>query len=96
MNVWVKCAAHSGAWDQVGFHHTTWALSQYKDVFTSMGVSIMKMRCSSDRLIFIMGIPIPARWHFYTEMAPWWLVVQHATVEPEKFSFPQKNEKEMF
>ena len=36
-----------------------------------MGISIIKMRRSQDCLIFIMGIPIPVRWHLYIEMGPW-------------------------
>ena len=41
-----------------------------KMVFPSMGISIIVIRWSWDRLIFIMGIPILVRWHHYIETAP--------------------------
>ena len=41
-----------------------------KICFTGMGISIIKIRRSWDRLIFIMGIPILII-HLYLEMHPW-------------------------
>ena len=41
-----------------------------KTVFTSMGISIIKIRWSWYRLIFIKGIPILVRLHLYTETGP--------------------------
>ena len=41
-----------------------------KTVFHGMGISTIKMRRSSDPLIFIMGIPILVRRHLYIETAP--------------------------
>ena len=41
-----------------------------KKVFPVWGISIIKMRRSSDRLIFIMGIPILVSGHLYIEMGP--------------------------
>ena len=35
-----------------------------------MGISMLKIRRSRDRLIFNMGIPILMRWHLYIETAP--------------------------
>ena len=49
------------------------ALSQYKDGFPGMGVSIIKIRWLWDRLNFITGIPIVVRRHRYIETAPSWL-----------------------
>ena len=36
-----------------------WRLSKYKYTITSKGIPITKIRRSHDRLIFVMGIPIP-------------------------------------
>ena len=36
-----------------------------------MGVPMLKIRRSRDRLIFNMGIPIPGKYGLYIEMAPW-------------------------
>ena len=36
-----------------------------------MGIPVLKIRCSCDRLIFNMGIPIPAIDGLYIEMGPW-------------------------
>ena len=47
----------------------TRALSQYKDG-DRFGISIIKIRRSHDRLIFIMGIPIPVRRHLYIGTGP--------------------------
>ena len=41
-----------------------------KMVFPCMVISITKIKQSWDCLIFIMGNPIPAWWHFYIESAP--------------------------
>ena len=35
-----------------------------------MGICMLKIRWSWNRLIFNMGIPVLVRWHFYIEMAP--------------------------
>ena len=39
-------------------------------VFLGMGIPIIKMRRSEDRLIFLMGIPVLVREYLYIEMAP--------------------------
>ena len=39
-------------------------------VFPGVGLHIIKMRWSSDHLIFIMGICVLARWPLYFEMGP--------------------------
>ena len=46
---------------------------QYKDGFLGMEISIIKIRESSDCLIFIMGIHIPVRRHLYIKIGPWFL-----------------------
>ena len=38
---------------------------------TSIGNSIVEIRRSYDRLISIMGFPIPVRQHLYIESGPW-------------------------
>ena len=43
----------------------SWTPSQYKDGLSRYGVSIIKIRRSWDRLIFIMGIPILVRPSLY-------------------------------
>ena len=43
-----------------------------KSVFPVMGISIIKIRQSWHRLIFVMGIAILKRQYLYIEMAPWW------------------------
>ena len=40
-------------------------------VFPGMGIPMLKIRRSRDRLIFNMGIPILVRRHLYIETAPW-------------------------
>ena len=40
-----------------------------KTVFPGMGIPMLKIRRSQDRLIFNMGIPLPVR-HLYIEAAP--------------------------
>ena len=45
-----------------------------KTVFPGMRISMLKIRRSWDRLIFIMGIPILVRRHLYIETAKYWLV----------------------
>ena len=42
-----------------------------KTGFPGMGIPMLKIRWSLDRLIFNMGIPILVRQHLYFEMAPW-------------------------
>ena len=44
-----------------------------KTVFTGIGISIIKIRWSWDRLIFIMGTPILVRWCLYIETCPRYL-----------------------
>ena len=51
-------------------HDATRPPSQYKDRFVGIGLRIIKMRRSSDRLIFIMEIPILVTHHLYIETAP--------------------------
>ena len=48
-----------------------WAPSQYKDRFPGMGIRVLKIRRSWDRLIFDMAIIILVRRHLYIETAPW-------------------------
>ena len=44
---------------------------QYKDcLFHVLGIPILKIRWSHDRLIFNMWIPILVRWHLYIGTAP--------------------------
>ena len=43
-----------------------------KTVFPGMGIPMLKIRRSQDRLIFNMGIPILLWRHLYIEMAPSW------------------------
>ena len=38
----------------------------------SIGIPIINLRRSSDRLRFIMGIPIPIRLRLLSELRPWW------------------------
>ena len=38
---------------------------------TSIGIPMLKIRRSCDRLIFNMGIPIPGKDGLYIEMGPW-------------------------
>ena len=47
------------------------APSQYKDCLLGYGISIIKIRLSWDRLIFMVGIPILVRRHLYAETGPW-------------------------
>ena len=48
-----------------------------KTIFPGMGIPMLKIRRSRDRLIFNMGIPILVRWHLHIETAPWpqWIIV---------------------
>ena len=49
-----------------------WARLSIKTVFPrGMGIPMLMIRRSPDRLIFNMGIPILIRRHFYIETAPW-------------------------
>ena len=41
-----------------------------RTIFPGMGISIIKIRRSWDRLIFIMGIPMLVKRHLYTETVP--------------------------
>ena len=46
-----------------------WALSIWRPgIFPGIGISVIKIRWSLDRLIFIMGIPAQVRWHLCIEM----------------------------
>ena len=45
-----------------------------KTVYPGIGIPMLKIRRSRDRLIFNMGIPIPVRRHLYTETVPRWLI----------------------
>ena len=46
-----------------------------------MGIPMLKIRWSWDRLIFNIGIPVPLRQHLYIETTPWscvwYLMVDH-------------------
>ena len=46
------------------------SLLNIEAVFPGMGISMIKIRRSSDRLIFTMGIPTVARLFLYTETIP--------------------------
>ena len=46
------------------------ALFQYKDRLSKYGISVIKIRLSSERLIFIIEIPILMRRRFYIATAP--------------------------
>ena len=72
-------------------------------VFPAMGISIIKIRRSWDRLIFIMGIPILVRQQFYTEAAPLSLIMDTSpmNLQPRENSFeelsgPHINTKTVF
>ena len=53
-----------------GIPTATRAPSQYKDQFIpGMGIPMLKIRRSQDRLIFNMRIPILVRWHLSIEMS---------------------------
>ena len=54
-------------------------------VFPGMGISIIKIRWSHDRLIFTMGIPILVRWYNYNdlEMGIWNLIVCQKLVQTD-------------
>ena len=41
-------------------------------IFPGIGIETITIRRSHDRLIFIIGIPIPVRQHFYAEKAFFW------------------------
>ena len=45
-----------------------WGPSQYKDGVTGIGIPMLKIRRSRDRLIFNMGIPIPGKDGLYIEL----------------------------
>ena len=49
----------------------TMVVEDLATIFPSMGIFIIKVRRSSDRLIFIMGILILVRRHFYNVAATW-------------------------
>ena len=48
----------------------------------SIGIPIINLRWSSDRLRFIMGIPIPVRRRFLCEQRPWWFHKQITIMLP--------------
>ena len=48
----------------------SWVPSQYKDHLTSIGIHMLKIRRSHDRLIFNMGIPIHGKDGLYIETGP--------------------------
>ena len=47
-----------------------WVPSQYKYLFPVMGIPMLKIKRSQDRLIFNMGIPILVRRYLYIETPP--------------------------
>ena len=49
----------------------TWTCLIIKMIFPGMGIPIIKIRQSWDCLIFIIGIPMLARWHLYIGMTGW-------------------------
>ena len=69
-----ECPSIDYRWSVVGMagQERSWAWLQYKDLglvsiwrppFPGMGITMLKIRRSRDRLIFGMGIPILVRWH---------------------------------
>ena len=48
------------------------AISIQKCRFTSIGISMLKIRWTCDHLIFNMGIPIPRKYDLYTETGLWY------------------------
>ena len=50
---------------------TLGAVSIRKTVLPGMAIPMLKIRRPTDRLIFNMGIPIPAKTVFYIETGPW-------------------------
>ena len=65
---------------RLGFEAVAWTgvLSQYKESFCRCRIRIITIKKSHDRLIYIIRIPILARWHLYTGTTPsvyhepWW------------------------
>ena len=57
---------------EFGLERETGLRLSLKVVFPGMGISIIKIRRSRDRLIFIMGIPTLVRRCLYIETVPWY------------------------
>ena len=55
-----------------------WVPSQYKYLFPVMGIPMLKIKRSQDRLIFNMGIPILVRRYLYFETPPPWFLTNEA------------------
>ena len=66
----IKLAEHLGPLS------ITWLRLNIKTVFLGMGIPIIKIRRSSDRLIFIMGISILVRRHLYIETGRCWIWIR--------------------
>ena len=71
-------------------HRIQGPVSISKTSFPGMGIPMLKIRRSYDRLIFNMGIPILIRRHLNIEMSPWSSLVEvvvcylcHAKPSPE-------------
>ena len=61
-----------------GFWRESWEPIQYKDrCLTSIGIPILEIRQSYDRLISTMGFSILVRWHLYIESGPWFVLKLH-------------------
>ena len=65
-----------GQWTGTSWH-SSWAPSQYKHCLSqALGIPMLKIRRSWDRLIFNMAIPMLVRRYLYIEMTPWWFSVR--------------------
>ena len=80
---------HCGYWwsgaaalrtDYVPMHFWLSSVTIYRPSFPGMGIPMLKIRRSPDRLIFNMGIPLLVRWHLYIETAPWVMANAHHIV----------------
>ena len=72
LRLWTPLLRHLSNWCQstllLGFY------SLRRRRFISIGIAIINLRRSSDRLRFIMGIPIPIRRRLLSEKRPWSLL----------------------
>ena len=67
MGVLVKA---SNIWDRKCFDLGPVSIKRL--YFPGMGIPMLKIRRSRDRLIFNTGIPLRVRRYLYIETAPWW------------------------
>ena len=65
-----------------------------KTIFTCKGIPITRIWRSWDHLIFIMENTILARWHLYTEIAPWF-PKEGSRWQNEEMKIPPKSFKHM-